>query len=1146
MEPDKKEIDDLLKQKDLFFSNYENSMFELNHLDLKRRQLKIAIREKIQKSRDEERRKKSETNREILRKLLDARNYLLHANYDLCIKECENLLLIDIDNADARNLIHEAEIKIKEEENRKRLDIELKYKAEQERIESFSELKKLFRENRFEEVLKLADDIIKKFGQTEELLLMISGSEEKLREIKQESLRIDNEKLQISEKVERFCLIAKDFLNQGLYEKALEYYNKAFAIDSRNIQVIEGISACEEIIKSAEESKERKSREERRKISNAKIEADRLVNIGHIGDAISVLEGILGDCRDGVLEEITSRIKELEILEKKNRLEIARKNEEQRENLIKIAQEREKIFWEEFFKYEFFVSEKRYDEAFHHIVKMKQEFPEKEEINLKLHEIHKLIEDEKQQKRKKEFFEAEEKEKIRRTLGESEVFLHKNEFDAAINKCCEVIGFNKYQVDDARDLLEKIEHKKAYFKAEENRRKAEAEKEEEQNLKRFTAQMEFNIKKAMLSGDIIQAQMILEELRCHVSHKPEYSEKILQITKYVKDSIEEKEKEKAEEKQNYLSLFEKGIKYFENQEYWNAFVHFKNVCELYPFDKDSQEFKDIVLQKIKENEKKHEEEEKVNREFDKDFDLLRIRVARLIHDGDIRSALNDCEKMAAKYPGNSRVMAEVNAIHVKLETYELEQKNKAFKDGEIQNKQKRSLVNEMILKAQFENSNKNYDESLKLFYDALKLDPENKRLIELIQETQNQRNSYRRQLDENNRILSENRKTITGLVMQGDRNFSTNDYESALVFYEKALELDDNNEEIMSKIKSTETIIRQNRKLKLIEEEKMRQKHNDWFMEAQKLFNNNKFSEATELCNKILILDDGHDLAKDLKKQISDTQKELIEKELESERIEQERIKKEIVKREQEKETKLSETKTLYQSGMDFYKNSDYENAVEEWQKIKIIDPSNDTMDDDIKKAKLKIKEKEIAEFQEKETAKQNIAKANNFWRDGRFYFREADYSKAIECWENAIALVGRERHFIDSIEKAQNLLKKKLVDDEKNKILKTKREQALSKYLFLGNRYFNNKMYLEAVKIWEKALELDANNVEVKNGILNAEHIIRTYKEKGEKLPEVHLDIDNKLLDNELAGLKEDENVEKNNNNFDESDFDKENLRGI
>ena len=67
---------------------------------------------------------------------------------------------------------------------------------------------------------------------------------------------------------------------------------------------------------------------------------------------------------------------------------------------------------------------------------------------------------------------------------------------------------------------------------------------------------------------------------------------------------------------------------------------------------------------------------------------------------------------------------------------------------------------------------------------------------------------------------------------------------------------------------------------------------------------------------------------------------------------------------EKEKQQLMAEAKSIYQAGLEYFRNNELEKAIQEWEKIQFVDPSNTFVLDEIRQAKLKIKQKEIEEYQ--------------------------------------------------------------------------------------------------------------------------------------------------------------------------------------
>lgn len=450
--------------------------------------------------------------------------------------------------------------------------------------------------------------------------------------------------------------------------------------------------------------------------------------------------------------------------------------------------------------------------------------------------------------------------------------------------------------------------------------------------------------------------------------------------------------------------------------------------------------------------------------------------------------MSECEKMAVLYPGHAEILQEIEYIQAKADTYELEDKQKKIKAREETERQLSITVGDLIIKGKIEVRKNAFDKAIDIYYEALRLDPRNAELKQIIEATEILKNKFEYKALEEKEKMFEKKKIFQQYISEGDKEYIYGNYELAIQCYEKALDMDPDNMDIRRIIKEAGLKIREINQEELKKKTQVREKINALNLEAVKLYFEKKYEQALEICEQILIYEPTHNETILLKKQVLEIKN--LEDSKAEEKHNLEAVKKETINHTEEiqKQNLQLESRNVYQAGLEYLRKNEPEKAIQEWEKIQFIDPNNSFILDEIRHVKLKIKQREMEEFQKNEFKRENEMKANQHWIEGRKFFREEMYDQALENFETAILLVGREKHLVEELDKTQMQISKRKTDGERVRLYEEKRRKSLSHYLFMATRHFNNGQYQQALEYYQKALDIDPENVEIKNGILNAE----------------------------------------------------------
>ena len=311
------------------------------------------------------------------------------------------------------------------------------------------------------------------------------------------------------------------------------------------------------------------------------------------------------------------------------------------------------------------------------------------------------------------------------------------------------------------------------------------------------------------------------------------------------------------------------------------------------------------------------------------------------------------------------------------------------------------------------------------------------------------------------------------------------------------MDIEPENENLKRTIKDLEVRIRERQQQEIRKKDEIQEKIRHLSLSATKLFFDHQYREALEICEQILTYDSQQQEIIKLREQILEMRKMEMMHIEEKQKAEEDNKRLEYHQQETRKQQLMAEARSIYQAGLEFSRNNALEKAIQEWEKIQFVDPGNTFILDEIRQAKLKIKQKEIEDYQKTEQKRDNELKANQCWADGKNFFRREDYAKALDCFERAVTLVGREKYLLDEIEKTQAILQKKRMEDDRERMMEEKKVKTLNHLIFMANRLYNNRQFQQSLEYYQKAFEIDPENIEIKNGIINAELYLRSQNEE-------------------------------------------------
>lgn len=217
------------------------------------------------------------------------------------------------------------------------------------------------------------------------------------------------------------------------------------------------------------------------------------------------------------------------------------------------------------------------------------------------------------------------------------------------------------------------------------------------------------------------------------------------------------------------------------------------------------------------------------------------------------------------------------------------------------------------------------------------------------------------------------------------------------------------------------------------------------FKQAQEFFENKRYEAAISLLENVLAVNPGHGQAKEY----------IVMAKMELAKIA------EAKKKEMEK--LLSEkSDLLFKEASKLYRSRNWEKAKEAFAQLKVLNPAYPELD-----KYLALIDKQMAE---------------RYYNNGLKLYKEKNLKDAIASWQEALGLDPQNN-------KINELLAK--VTDELKEINKAQAEEYSAK----GLKEYGLGNLKTAVELWEKALELDPENVKTKNNLARAKEELEKKK---------------------------------------------------
>lgn len=183
-------------------------------------------------------------------------------------------------------------------------------------------------------------------------------------------------------------------------------------------------------------------------------------------------------------------------------------------------------------------------------------------------------------------------------------------------------------------------------------------------------------------------------------------------------------------------------------------------------------------------------------------------------------------------------------------------------------------------------------------------------------------------------------------------------------------------------------------------------------------------------------------------------------------------------------------------TGDKYYSEGKYAQAMGEWEKALIWLPGNESLQEKINKA-----EKELERVTNKKIMENYIEQAYLFYEEGKLI-------ESLEKWKSILELEPGNVRAKEYVEKINSKLTEKEKQEYQEKV-QQKEKLDMVNYMRKADINFENGKYIEAIKEWERVLEINPKHTEaaenIKNAIKKIEEIVKREIDEGIKLYNQH-----------------------------------------
>ena len=353
---------------------------------------------------------------------------------------------------------------------------------------------------------------------------------------------------------------------------------------------------------------------------------------------------------------------------------------------------------------------------------------------------------------------AENRKKIDGYIKKGKELINDKKYEKAITELHKALSIDQNNQDankllaDAQAALKKEEEVKlAKQKEEESKKLAEASKKSE---------------KAVIKKEVKKEVVVEQQKEVVVKHEEQQKIEIeeVKIVDQATPAVDKKLKEKADEK------IQKGIKLYEKGQYEESLVLFKEGIDLVPLHEDAVKYTKLAENKIKEAKAKAEldvrnKQDQVQNKGKADKLLAEAKefIAQSLY-GNAKANLEDALKLNPDLKEAQNLLKICNAKIEEIEKVTLVQEEQKKKVEELQKKdQSAQLYADGLAKYK----EKKIEEAVKLWNDAIVVNPNNQEAITFLAQTKTEYETYmtqKKKSEEESKKEEESEKKLDTLI----------------------------------------------------------------------------------------------------------------------------------------------------------------------------------------------------------------------------------------------------------------------------------------------------------------------------------------------------------------------------------------------
>lgn len=513
--------------------------------------------------------------------------------------------------------------------------------------------------------------------------------------------------------------------------------------------------------------------------------------------------------------------------------------------------------------------------------------------------------------------------------------------------------------------------------------------------------------------------------------------------------------------------FNEGLKYYKNKEYQKAIDIWQELIEMGYINRDLKkvlngtydtyhEKQTLLLEGIKQYE---------NNQYDEALNTFNKIAAIVPNDTKTGNYLNQTKKVIKKIEIQKEIKEDTVVADQHMKNGNWEDAMKIYKSILLLDENNK-IASAKISKAKTHIDNKNrkneaqlhlkngnnffnqkqYTDAMREWQKVLLLDPDNSEAKEFINEAVTIQKSIARQNE-----LKES-------IQKGIENYNNNNYEESKKMLQKALSIDEGNQEVKKYLTLIENHYKQIREQQIIKAEA--EMH---YKSGISLYNQKQYLESKNEFESTLALIPGHSGAKEYLKRI------------EIALIRLEKLKKEQLQR------KITE---LLNQGLLHYHNQEYQAAVDKLDECLRLDPENQYAKEYIGMAKMALLEKGEEEVSEDSSYYEIIQKLR---RIAQKHYILQEYDQSMKYWEKIVTLFPANKEAREEM----TLLATKIDPQFANRFI--------AQHMNTGKLFYQNKEYKRALKEFEMIVKISPDYPQLQD-------YLKKTKSKLEKPPTVRI----------------------------------------